>query len=378
MCARLRPFSTRNVFTEPLAERIAVGWDPGGRVHEDSSSAIAYSPELEASRFGLVGAGATHLGTRHEHNEDRFAVQRASGGGALLVVCDGMGGMGRGDQASSLALTRLVEILGRGHDAPKEAAAAAVRQVDRELVATLGDDGSGRRPGTTCAVVQVDRGRAYVTWVGDSAVLWIRDRKVLAATRPHRLVQDLVDQGAMSADEARTSPMARFLSRSLGGRPAEEPTVEPDALRTWRLRPGDAIVVCSDGLTDTLRPQDIAAIVAGGGTEEQTAQALIREALARKVDDNVTVIVARCVHAAVVAEEELLAPAWDLVPETTDEEGPDFEADLPARPAPVAAGPAAEVGRSSGLSPLLVAGIALAFGGVGLGLLAIAVVVLLS
>jgi protein phosphatase len=309
-------------------------------VEEESSSAIALQPELDAPRYGLVGVGGTDLGTRHDHNEDRWAVQQLADRGALLIVCDGMGGMGRGDLASSFALTRLVEVLGRGHEPPLQAAATAIRQVDRELVPALGDDGSGRQPGSTAAVVQVSQGVAHVSWVGDSSVMLVREGKVVAHTRPHRLVQDLIDQGVMTPEEARKSPMARFLARSLGGRAPTDAAVEPSSL-VWRLAPNDAIVVCSDGLTDMLRHQEIADIVSRGGREETAVQALIQEALARKADDNVTVIVARCVHASVVGEEELLGPVWDLSTLPPEEDAPDDEADLPAAVPAAAPGPPA-------------------------------------
>lgn len=334
---------------------------------EDESSSVILAPaELPAPRYAIRASASSDVGLRHELNEDRFAVADTPGG-ALLVVCDGMGGMGRGDQASQLALSRLLEALSLRHAHPLDAVTEAIHAVDRELVSSFTEDGSGKQPGTTCAVVQVECGVAYVSWVGDSSVLLIRDGAVAERTRPHRVVQDLIDAGAMTAEEARTSPMARFLARSLGGRSPQEPVVEPSMLRPWRLVAGDAIVVCSDGLTDFVAPEEIASIVSGAATEDEAVQALIAEALARGVDDNVTAIVARCVHASGTGEADFLGPAWEHRADEPEEEEPDFHSDI--RVADLPPEPAAPKGMLL-LHPLVIAAVVFGGGVVLLALLA--------
>lgn len=299
-------------------------------MEDESSSVIVTPPELATPRYGLRAASTTHLGLRHEVNEDSHAVARTSNGGALFLVCDGMGGMGRGDQASKLALERLKDWLCKGQEHPLDAASAAIHQVDRELARALDPDANGKRPGTTCAVVHVEGGVAYVTWVGDSSVFLLRDGAVVAKTRPHRVVQDLIDAGAMSFEEARTSPMRRFLARSLGGRDADEPVVEPSMLRPWRLVAGDTIVVCSDGLSDFLTPDEIAAIALRHDDEAAACEALVAKALEREVDDNVSVIVARCVDAAADDDDAgYIAPAWDHIDQPLGAfDEPDYHSDI--------------------------------------------------
>lgn len=256
-------------------------------------------------------ASETDIGTKHEVNEDRHAISTTRGGGALLLLCDGMGGMGSGDQAAQTAIDLMAKWASNDEAAqPLETVRAAIQHADRAVMQSF-EPKDGRKPGTTCACVVLRDGLAYVCWVGDSSILVIRDGRVFKRSRPHRMVQDLIDAGSMTPDEAKRSPMRHFLTRSLGGREEGEP-VEPEALSPVPLRLGDRIVLCSDGLTDFVAPDEIAAVVQRQADPATAARDLVSLALERQVDDNVSVIVAQVDDPGSAPATHVVGDEWEL------------------------------------------------------------------
>jgi serine/threonine protein phosphatase PrpC len=233
----------------------------------------------------------THAGLLHPRNEDSFRVVDVPGGGALLVVCDGMGGMGRGDEASALAASDLVDSLASvsaaGVTVIRHALLHADERVRRELCS--GPEGL---TGCTAVVVHVVRGHALVGWAGDSRAYHIRERGVVARTRDHKLVEDLVDAGELTPEEARVSSLSRVVTRAIGGRARSAPPVVPAVLpEPWRLETGDALLLCSDGLCDLVNDAEIADVV-GRYPPPVASEILVDTALARGGHDNITAIVA--------------------------------------------------------------------------------------
>jgi serine/threonine protein phosphatase PrpC len=234
---------------------------------------------------------ATDPGRVHPTNEDSFAVFEAPHG-TLLVVCDGMGGMGRGDEASQLAVKSIYQSIQNSHLAPPAALAEALHAADYSIRRRLCS--SGRvRPGSTAAIAYVTKAGVHIGWIGDSPTYHLRAQKVLARTRDHKLVEDLVDQGEITREEAAASPLSSVLTRALGGRPPSPVEIEPGALpKTWNPAAGDHIVLCSDGLCDLVTGAEIAAVVAEF-TPEDASHELVRMANSRGGHDNITVIVAK-------------------------------------------------------------------------------------
>lgn len=197
------------------------------------------------------------VGHRDE-NQDRAAVV-ASEHAALLIAMDGMGGHADGAHAAEIGRRVLVESfsaedhpvfdplgflhlsLGRAH----EAVVAAGRGIPLD-----------QRPRATCAVCLVQEGAAWWAHLGDSRVYHIRHGAVLERTRDHTHVEQLLRDGMIREDEVRGHPMRNFVDCCIGGE-AGQPEMSLSHRRP--LKPGDIILVCSDGVWSGLRDADIAA-----------------------------------------------------------------------------------------------------------------------
>ncbi|MFK7930336.1 MAG: PP2C family serine/threonine-protein phosphatase [Myxococcota bacterium] len=230
----------------------------------------------------------TDIGPSSDENQDAFLAIDTTDGGRLLLVCDGMGGMGNGAEAARLAVERLELLLVGG--GAQSTLRAALQETDKHLRKTLVDPGPGR-PGTTAIVALVREDRATIGWAGDSRGMHIRNGRVLARTTDHKLVEELMAAGHLSRERANKSHLSHVVTRCLGGRKSEEEGVEPEVLpKPWALEPGDALVLCSDGLTDVVDEVEIASIVANA-TAEIASKALVQAALDAETHDNTTVLV---------------------------------------------------------------------------------------
>jgi serine/threonine protein phosphatase PrpC len=316
--------------TPPAAAIAILSTQETRSVTEEPSSAILTPPPGLSGEAVVRAAGRSDLGTKHEVNEDRYAVATTRGGAGLLVLCDGMGGMGSGDRAAQTAIDLLVEWLSNDEAGDTMSlATSAVHKADLTVMSSF-EPKDGRKPGTTCACVVIRDGMAHMFWVGDSSILLIRDGKVLRRSRPHRMVQDLIDSGSMTEEQAKRSPMRHYLSRSLGGRDDADP-VDPEVRPPVPLMVGDRFVLCSDGLTDFVALDEIATIASSHDDPDAATEQLVSLALERQVDDNVTCIVAH------VSGEHLDAPdtvgsVWDVGAVSYDLDD-DFGSDIRPRPA---------------------------------------------
>jgi protein phosphatase len=211
-------------------------------------------------------------------------------GGLLLIVCDGMGGMGRGDEASRLAVDVLSAEMTKSDGLPPDRMRQALRMADQRVREELCVEG-GELPGSTAVMVYVIDGVAHVAWVGDSRAYLIRGGRVLYRTRDHKLVEELVDAGQLTPEEARESALAHVVTRALGGRSVTDAVVHPATLGyPWKLQHGDRILLCSDGVCDLLDDDEISELLEGA-TPAEGASRLLEASLMRGGHDNITCIV---------------------------------------------------------------------------------------
>ncbi len=249
---------------------------------------------------------ATHVGLVHPTNEDSWSVGPPDDGGLLLLVCDGMGGMGRGDEASRVAVREIQSSMADSRGLPPERMRQAIRQADDVVREELCSGPSGS-PGCTVVMVYVTDGAAHVAWVGDSRAYLIRDHRVVERTRDHKLVEELVAAGQMSLEDARTSTLSHVVTRALGGRGPEEPAVKAGTLgHPWKLMHGDVLLLCSDGLCDLVDDDELPAMVEGLAPDRAT-ELLVEAALGRGGHDNITCIVARW-EGATYQEDDVSTP----------------------------------------------------------------------
>lgn len=255
-----------------------------------------------------VRAGAaTDAGAVRERNEDTFVLA-----GPLFAVADGMGGHAGGAEASAIVADELgVLECGAWVSAPEIHAAierAAVR------VAALAD-GAGLAPGSTLSGVGLAEQDGMPCWlvfnVGDSRTYRLQNGRIELVTVDHTRVQELVDAGRISADEARTHAQRNVITRAIGAGSVGPPHVDLSLLVAG---PDDRLLICSDGLTGELTEQLIAALLLDIADPQAAADALVREAVTAGGRDNVTAVVVDVV--------ELVSTAPDS---RTDDTRPDLQ-----------------------------------------------------
>lgn len=231
----------------------------------------------------LISHAATHPGAVRPRNEDALLDRPDIG---LWAVADGAGGHGAGDVASAAIVAAL------GTIAPGLPAAELLAQVRLKLAAVhqdLQEEAARRGPGRILAstvVVMLARGEHFaMLWAGDSRAYLMRGGKLARVTRDHSLVQELVDQGTLSEDEAESHPQANVITRAVGA----QGELELDKV-SGRIIEGDRYLLCTDGLFKTMSEAEIGAMIASGGD----ASAIVTEAVGRGARDNVSAIAVAC------------------------------------------------------------------------------------
>ena len=239
---------------------------------------------------------ATDLGLKRSQNEDSHGFwipedeARRERRGVLLVVADGMGGSRAGEVASRLAVETVLGVYRSAEDEDLaavlgRAVAEANRVVHRESVAQPELQGMG----TTCTAVAVRGHEAWLAHVGDSRAYLVREGAIEQLTRDHSLVAQLVRENQLTREEARIDPRRNVVTRSVGVAPEVEVDVEPFP---HALRPGDTLLLCSDGLHGVVTDDELAERSAGPDLD-RSCQDLISLARERGGPDNITVLLAR-------------------------------------------------------------------------------------
>lgn len=214
----------------------------------------------------------------------------------VIAVADGMGGAAAGEIASKIAVEALDETFrryvrereeGRHVIGIESLLEKGMRLANRRVhVAALGRKGS-RGMGTTLTCVALDDGAAYVGHIGDSRAWLVRAPTLYQLTRDHSWVEEQVEKGVLSEEEAKTHELRNLITRALGTRPQ----VAPDTARL-DVRPGDIVLVASDGLHGLVAGDEILAVVRRSPDPQTAVDELIALANDRGGPDNVTVVMA--------------------------------------------------------------------------------------
>ncbi len=237
-----------------------------------------------------IPAAITDIGCEREINEDRYAVIDSPSGRAW-VVCDGMGGALGGELAAQLAIDAVRRALESGDfDSEAEALRVAIEEANRVIVLRRQNPAfSGM--GTTVVAALINDDKVLITHAGDSRAYLIRDGVLQQLTTDHTYVQDLVDRGAITPEEALSHPQSHVLTRCLGA----EPRLQLDAQEFWIWQvnegePEDRLVLCSDGLYSLVSDTEIADMVSKHSPQEACVQ-LIELSKSRGGFDNITLAV---------------------------------------------------------------------------------------
>jgi serine/threonine protein phosphatase PrpC len=222
------------------------------------------------------------VGLRREINQDSYGTEDVPFG-CLLVVCDGMGGHAAGEVASRIGVDSIMhEVIALPDDDPDH----ALRQSFTIANQRIYSEGRGTM-GTTGVAALFRRNSVYVANVGDSRAYLVRDGQIVQISRDHSLVSDQVAAGLLTPEQARTSNVRNIITRALGHQVA----VDVDTFRI-PLRPGDTVLLSSDGMHGLIEDPEIAE-VASILPPEEAARRLVDQANERGGVDNITVIVAQ-------------------------------------------------------------------------------------
>ena len=245
-------------------------------------------------------ATCTDPGMVRSHNEDSIAADAANG---LVVLADGMGGYNAGEVASGMATTVIVTEMRqlltgvKPHDVDKGSSEEVAARLVREQVLKANTSiyqAAQSQPqyagmGTTLVVCLFYDNRVLVAHLGDSRLYMLRDGKFRQVTRDHSLLQEQIDSGIITAEQAKKAAHKNLVTKALG----IDPTVEPE-IREYETRPGDLYLLCSDGLCDMVEDGDISmALEALGANLKLAAQQLVQMANDNGGRDNVSVILVR-------------------------------------------------------------------------------------
>ena len=233
----------------------------------------------------LVFAAATDVGRMRENNEDSYLSAQP-----VAAVADGMGGHSAGEVASAIAIEELAALRDRGPWENETAATddlkQAILRANRRIREMAAGDRRLNGMGTTLVALLEDGDMVHVANVGDSRGYLLRQGELSQVTVDHSLVQELVDEGRLSPEDAERHPQRSVITRALG----IDPEVEFD-LFTYKLQVGDRLLLCSDGLSDVVEPARIRKVLLRVRSAQRAARELVTVANANGGPDNITVIV---------------------------------------------------------------------------------------
>lgn len=230
------------------------------------------------------GAGVTDVGLVREHNEDSAYL-----GPYVALVADGVGGAAAGEVASATAAYVVAALARQRHgDDPAAVLNDGIQKAVESLSNGVAADYEKAGMATTMTALVSDGTRVVMAHIGDSRGYLLRGGRLLRVSSDHTYVQQLVDQGHLDPDAVRRHPWRNVVLRSLHGK-GNEPQEHADLVEL-RLRPGDRMLLCSDGLTDLVEEAAIAEALQVEDAQ-QAASDLVEAALAGGGSDNVTCLV---------------------------------------------------------------------------------------
>jgi protein phosphatase len=302
--------------------------------------------------------GKTDLGLTRDHNEDTFLVADLSAGnaslhpdvrnhevgprGSLFMVADGMGGAAAGELASAMAAQVIYQHLATAWAEDPEVSAArfafrmkeAVELANHRIYGYAREHPDVRGMGTTVTAAGVFGDEVYLAQIGDSRGYLVRNGEAFQLTRDQSLTQRLVDAGELTEEEAEHSERRNIILQALG----PDPRVKVDLSRQ-RLRRGDTLILCSDGLSGVVRREEFAQQVTGSPDLPTLCSSLIDLANERGGPDNVTVVAVRFDGEGLPAADSGDGAGYEVYnlpdPEATDPEPlPPPEPPVPPAPPP--------------------------------------------
>jgi len=251
-------------------------------------------------------AAMSHAGMSGKNNEDRYTISAYTGVDEkpvlFAVISDGIGGHRAGEVAAELAVNYILEKISESDGKnPLEIMESAIHTASQAIASRSASQADQYGMGATCACLWVDGDKLYTAYIGDSRIYLIRDGRIQRLTVDHTWVQEAIEKGVITPDQARDHPNVHVIRRHLGS--VELPDVD-FRLKLSRedndeqarqnqgthLKTGDVLLMCSDGLTDLVWDDEILRLVTTRNALKSAAEDLVAQANERGGYDNITVV----------------------------------------------------------------------------------------
>jgi len=231
----------------------------------------------------MNAAGISDIGLQRKRNEDAFLIDHTRN---LFMVCDGMGGHRGGDVASQMAIDTVDQYLvfncfSEVPDALRE----AIQHANHRIWQAGRQNEDVREMGTTITAAVIEEGKIVAAHVGDSSLFIIHNQDIRKLTSDHTLAEQMLKDGLLKKEEMRVNAFNHVLTRALG----TEVHVRIDLIEDV-VQNGDWVLLCTDGLSNLVEPQEIVAELEKHHDPQTAARAFIDLALSRGGHDNITII----------------------------------------------------------------------------------------
>ena len=262
---------------------------------------------IQTDRAHLYLTAQSHAGLSGKNNEDNFAVSAYSVSktnptpSVFAIVSDGIGGHRSGEVASEMTVNMISQIIAQSDGIhPLDVFQKGFYAVSEEIVKQAELDPSRKGMGTTAACVWIIGQQLYIAYAGDSRIYMMRGKQIQQLSRDHTWVQEALEKGILSKAAIKSHPNLHVIRRYIGSSEPPEPDLrlylqsnESDmrarANQGTTLKPGDVIMLCSDGLTDLVNDSEMLEALQGN-TLKDAAKKLIDLANERGGHDNITVV----------------------------------------------------------------------------------------
>lgn len=231
--------------------------------------------------MNVIAGARTDVGRLRENNQDAYLVAEP-----LYGIADGMGGHAAGDVAAQTAVSTVRSLLESNPPKGPDDLARYLEKANASVWRKATEDADLQGMGTTFTLIHIDGDTAALGHVGDSRAYMFREGRLRQITKDHTLVQRMVDEGRIRAEEAAHHPQRNVISRALG----IDNEIEVD-VSTVALHAGDRLLICSDGLTSMLSDERIASMLQGDLDPDALAERMITAANEAGGEDNITVVI---------------------------------------------------------------------------------------
>lgn len=263
---------------------------------------------IRSSLAHLHVSALSHAGMSGKNNEDRYSVSSFQLGkddprpAVFAVIADGIGGHRAGEVAAELAVNYISQgVADSNARKPLNILENAIQEASQSIAAHSAGRNDEAGMGSTCACAWIIENKLYIASVGDSRIYLLRGKFIRQITTDHTWVQEAIEKGILTPDEARNHPNVHVIRRHLGG--LQLPNVdfrlklddaesdeEAEANQGYELDAGDVVLLCSDGLTDLVWDDEILKTIRSKKDLKSAAEALVDLSNQRGGHDNITVI----------------------------------------------------------------------------------------